>query len=502
MFLDVERSRGRAGLGTALARRPGRSAWRAIVRKDVVMNEAMRLRARLDHPIIDADGHIIEHLPALVPYIRDEGVAADDLHLTVGGVIRPDIDTRAMTSNDLARLHIARTTWWSLPSDALDLATVTAPRLYRKRLDEFGIDYSVVYPSMGLGYVHINHDHIRVPACRAYNRYVAEAFVDVADRITAAAVVPMHTPQEAIAVLEHAVDDLGLKAVMIANYVRRPIPDVPRDALGAPWSWWLDLLGVDSAYDYDPFWRRCVELGVSVSAHSGAMGIGTRNSPTNYMFNHTGHFGAAGEGLARSLFLAGVTARVPELRIAFLEGGVHWARGLLGDLVARWRKRSAGVIGHYDPRNTDRELLATLIAEHAPDLSARSSAEESVFTFSASNWPAEATDDFAAADIGDERQFLDRFVTPFFFGCEADDPLTPGAFDTEANPLGARLQAMFSSDIGHWDVRDPTDVVPEAYEPVEHGQLTTADFRRFMYENAHTFFTAHDRDFFAGTAVA
>ena len=35
---------------------------------------ASELRGKLDHPIIDADGHCVEFLPALLPYFRKEGV--------------------------------------------------------------------------------------------------------------------------------------------------------------------------------------------------------------------------------------------------------------------------------------------------------------------------------------------------------------------------------------------------------------------------------------------
>jgi NAD(P)-dependent dehydrogenase (short-subunit alcohol dehydrogenase family) len=45
-------------------------------------------------------------------------------------------------------------------------------------------------------------------------------------------------------------------------------------------------------------------------------------------------------------------------------------------------------------------------------------------------------------------------VTPFFFGCEADDRVNAWAFNRRANPLGARLNAIFGSDIGHFDVPD------------------------------------------------
>ena len=72
----------------------------------------------------------------------------------------------------------------------------------------------------------------------------------------------------------------------------------------------------------------------------------------------------------------------------------------------------------------------------------------------------------------------------FYFGCEADDPLTATAFDTDRNPLGARLKPIFASDIGHWDVPDIREVLPEAWEMVEHGHIDEEEFRAFTYENA------------------
>lgn len=463
--------------------------------------DAARLRASLSHPVIDADGHLVEHVPALLGYVLDEGVARADLHQLVAAIVRPDLDTRSFTPADMLRWRIPRSTWWALPSDALDLATVTAPRLYRRRLDEFGIDFSIVYPSFALGFVHVGCRDVRVAACRAYNRYAADAFADVGDRITPAAIVPMYEPAEAIAVLEHAVGELGLKAVMIGSFAKRPIVDDAGRQQG-PWASWLDFFGIDSAYDYDPFWSRCTDLGVAIAAHSGSMGIGTRQSPTNFMFNHIGHFAATSEALAKSLVLGGVTARNPRLRVAFLEGGVHWARGLLGDLVGRWQKRNANAIRLYDPAGTDRARLAALVDEHAPELARRSTDAVTMADVAPENWPATAVDELDAAAVTDASMFFARFVEPFVFGCEADDPLTAGAWRTDENPLGAKLAAMFGSDIGHWDVRDPTGVLPEAHEAVEHGLLSPGAFREFVHDNVRRFYADANPDFFKGTAVA
>ena len=88
-----------------------------------------------------------------------------------------------------------------------------------------------------------------------------------------------------------------------------------------------------------------------------------------------------------------------------------------------------------------------------------------------------------------------------YFGCEADDPVNAWAFNKKANPMGARLNAIFSSDIGHFDVPDMTEVVPEAYELVEHELITEDDFRDFMFANAVRFWGEVNPDFFKGTAV-
>ncbi|MBM3947148.1 MAG: hypothetical protein FJ315_07115 [SAR202 cluster bacterium] len=115
--------------------------------------------------------------------------------------------------------------------------------------------------------------------------------------------------------------------------------------------------------------------------------------------------------------------------------------------------------------------------------------------------PPEQLDDFAACGIQRAEDIHSLFVSPFYFGCEADDVFNAWAFNTSVNPFGARLQAIFGSDIGHWDVPDMREVVAEAYELVERGQVTEDDFRDFVFGNAVSFFAGTNPDFFKGTRV-
>ena len=104
---------------------------------------------------------------------------------------------------------------------------------------------------------------------------------------------------------------------------------------------WYDVLAIDSEYDYDPVWAKCVELKVGPTFHSASRGLGFRQSTSNFTYNHIGHFATAGEAVCKAIFMGGVTRRFPTLKFAFLEGGVGWACQLYADLIGHWKKRNA-----------------------------------------------------------------------------------------------------------------------------------------------------------------
>ena len=112
---------------------------------------------------------------------------------------------------------------------------------------------------------------------------------------------------------------------MLAGHVLRPVPHVAHNAPDvAKYAYWLDTFCLESEYDYDPVWATCVELKVPPTFHSPAMGWGSRTT-SNYMYNHMGHYAAAGEAVCKALFMGGVTRRFPTLQCGFLESGVGWA---------------------------------------------------------------------------------------------------------------------------------------------------------------------------------
>ena len=168
-----------------------------------------------------------------------------------------------------------------------------------------------------------------------------------------------------------------------------------------------------------------------------------------------------------------VFERFPDLNFGFLEGGVGWACNLHADLIGHWKKRNREAM-HRDlkPSNLDvaavRELMKKYTAGnphfegridgivpgnmhiHVPHLSMDEQARRDL-----------DSNEFGAVNIRDVGDVNRRFARNFFFGCEADDPTTMFAFDPR---MKVRLKAVFSSDIGHWDVPHIDEVLPEVDE--------------------------------------
>ena len=209
------------------------------------------LRCRLNHPVVDCDGHLVEVVPHYLEVLA--GVAGPELAEAFGAGLRGG---PAWLGGDgleaQVRLDERRRKggWWAMPTkNTLDCATPLLPRLLHSRMDQLGLDFSILYPGLGLILPSQPEGEIRRATVRALNIYLEEAYRDYADRMTPAAVIPMHTPEEAIAELDFAIGELGLKTISMPPGVWRPIPAVHAVAPEAfPDAGWLDCYGLDSAH--------------------------------------------------------------------------------------------------------------------------------------------------------------------------------------------------------------------------------------------------------------
>src|SRR5581483_11185564 len=182
-----------------------------------------QIRKNLSHPVIDGDGHWIEYTPVFAERMRKvvgdkgaEGFLAQQRFIP---------DTLRLTPAERKERGVGMQGYWGRQTtNTRDRATAMMPRMLYDRLDELGIDFGIVYPTAGLGIPRIADDETRRAVIHGFNIVTAEYFEKLSDRLTPAAVIPMHTPEEAIAELEFVTSQLGLKVGMFGSNIARRLP--------------------------------------------------------------------------------------------------------------------------------------------------------------------------------------------------------------------------------------------------------------------------------------
>ncbi len=472
--------------------------------------KSAKVRGQLDHPVIDADGHWVELFPVFFDYIAEVGSPGDvdRFRARYGHRFHGWYE---LTVEERRRHRLRRPSYWGVPINVSDRAATAIPGLFHDRLDDWGIDLAIVFPSVGLTLGRdIADPELGNVALRAYNTMVADLFSPYLDRMVPVGVLSLAEPTEAIEQMEHA-HGLGLKVLVTGGTIPRPIEaDAEWQPDPAKRRVYIDALGVDSPYDYDPVWQRFVDLGIPVTSHSGSMGWPDRSLSSNFVGNHLGHFAQSHHTFARSLFLGGVTERFPTLNFGFLEGGVGWACNLYGDLFGHWEKRNRAFMDeHLKPTNLDTAEFRRLFEQYTAgnpryegkidDVIARNlDALESDTSQEELTARDLDSDDFSRVRIDGPDDIRRLFARNFYFGCEADDPMTSIAFDEK---MGLQLKPLLGSDIAHFDVVDATEVLHEAYELVEDGHITGENFREFTFSNVVQLYRGMNASFFAGTVV-
>ena len=469
-----------------------------------------RVRAKLNHPVVDADGHTIEVEAVFFDYLKQVGGANLVQRYADMVEARGHSAWYKQSPQQLKDRRVQRPSYWFVPSrTTTDRATAMIPGVFRSRMDEFGIDYSIVFPTISHLFVEISDDELRPAICRAANVMNADLLSGHKDRLAPVAVIPLVTPEEGIRELEYAVNELGIKVISIQGNVRRPIADRGDKAQGMTrggLSYWIDNLALDSMYDYDPFWRRCVELGVAPACHSGSIGWANRTSISSFVYNHIGHFANQHEAVAKAMLLGGVTNRFPQLRMAYLEGGIAWAISLYHSIIEHYEKRNVEALEtNLNPGNIDRDELVKLIRQHGgkayeSHLEEIRQGEGPFLQQWAMKPEPDSFDEFALSQLKSKKDIKRKFADRFYFGCEADDKTVPWAFKPELN-RGATFHPMLGSDIGHFDVTDPTECIAEAHELVEEGHLNEDQFKAYVFDNVVSLHGHANPNFFKGTVV-
>ncbi|HWP57870.1 MAG TPA: amidohydrolase family protein [Candidatus Acidoferrales bacterium] len=206
--------------------------------------------------------------------------------------------------------------WEEVPPAAYD------PGERLKAMDEAGIDYSVLYPTVaglaGETFGRLRDPELELACVAAYNDWLIEEWAGASERFVPQCLVPLWPPEAAAREIERAVSR-GHRGVVFPSLPMhlRPLPHI-------------------SGPEYDPVWRTCTELNVPLCLHAGA----SRELQYEPSANLSAALARALDAVTRpvsSVFVISlysfsrILLRHPRLRIVLAESALSW-----GMLYMEW----------------------------------------------------------------------------------------------------------------------------------------------------------------------
>ena len=148
-------------------------------------SRSAKIRSRLNHPIIDTDGHTVELMPVYLDYVKQIGGADMVKRYQDATNSRGNNRWAAMSDDERRDARATCPPWWARPArNTLDRATASIPRLLHQRMDDLGMDYTVLYPTEGLvSPPRFEEEEVRRVSCRALNAFHADIYREYADRM-------------------------------------------------------------------------------------------------------------------------------------------------------------------------------------------------------------------------------------------------------------------------------------------------------------------------------
>lgn len=305
---------------------------------------------QLDFPVFDADNHMYETTEALTKHLPDSHRGLID-YIDHHG--RTKIMVRGKISNYIpnptfqrvgspgaqeeyfkhgnpegkSRREIMR------PIDALPGFFAPQPRL--ELMDELGLDYAMMYPTLASLVEERFRDapdecHIVI---HALNEWMLEHWTfNYEGRIFPVPIVTLPIVEKAIEELEWCVER-GARSVLIR-------PAAP-PGLRGPRSFALP--------EFDPLWQRVVELDVLVAMHASDSGYtrftnewegasGEMMAFNQSLFQMSVMHNRAIEDAVTSWVAHGALTRHPKLKVAIVENGSSWVRPLLAHLETCYQR--------------------------------------------------------------------------------------------------------------------------------------------------------------------
>jgi predicted TIM-barrel fold metal-dependent hydrolase len=304
----------------------------------------------LDIPVFDADNHLYETRDSLTKHLPDRYKRAIDYvdvrgrtKIVVRGTISEyipnptfDVVARPGAQEDYFRHGnpngLSRREIFGEPIRAVPAFREPEPRI--ELMDEQGIDRALMFPTLASLIEERMRDEPEMchAVIHSLNEWIHETWTfDYEGRIFATPVITLPIVDKAIEELEWCVER-GARAVLI-----RPAP-----------AWGLRGPRSFALPEFDPFWKRVVELDVLIGMHSSDSGyerytnewMGSDSEMLPFQpqaYRMLGQWRPV-EDAVGSFIVHGALSRFPELKLAVIENGSSWVAPLLSNLADVYKK--------------------------------------------------------------------------------------------------------------------------------------------------------------------
>jgi predicted TIM-barrel fold metal-dependent hydrolase len=194
-------------------------------------------------------------------------------------------------------------------------------------MDEQGIEGCLLFPTLGVGIEHpLRHDaDLTHATLHAFNQWLDEDWGFAwRGRLFAAPLISLMDVERAVAELEWAL----ARDARIVHLRAAPVPGPKRRSLGDR--------------DFDPFWARVNEAGITVAFHAGESGYGEYAAHWGEREDLEAFGGSPFRSVTQTdraiydaiaaLIIHGVFRRFPNVRVCSIENGSDWVHELLRKL--------------------------------------------------------------------------------------------------------------------------------------------------------------------------
>src|SRR5262249_40510370 len=165
-------------------------------------SQSAEIRARLKHPIIDSDGHVAEFEPAFFDFLKATAGAEMVEKFKSLGDSPYFFRWYRLTPAQRRDLRAPRLQWWVHPTlQTLYRATSSLPKLLQEPRVEMVLVFTIPSRTRALFMPPRAKEEGPPACCPAYTDMPAQFFPASSERMPPAAIIPVHTPREAIAEL-------------------------------------------------------------------------------------------------------------------------------------------------------------------------------------------------------------------------------------------------------------------------------------------------------------